>query len=356
MTSWLEFKTPGQPNFGDLKREFAALNDGPALVNRSHRGLLEITGKDRLAWLHNLTTNNVKSLSFGDGNYAFVLNVKGRILFDLNILVQRDSILLDIDRSFLPVAIAHLNKYVIMEDVQIKDQCDLFFRFGLSGVASSALLERFGASNARNLAQFGQASLRIGQIDVTLFRDDFCGPFGVELLVPVAGAEQVWTALTDAKNQPSALPVGTEAVEILRIEAGIPAPGAEITDEALPAETGQMSRAVSFNKGCYLGQEVVERMRARHVVARQLVGLLFEGASAPPPRIEVYGDDDKPLGKVTSSCHSIALHRPIGLAYVRTASSEPGTVLHVTVGAARKQATVTGLPFAGAKVDGAHAS
>lgn len=354
MVSWSEFKSPGICKFGDIVNEYAALADGPGLVNRNHRGLIEITGKDRLAWLHNLTTNQVKSLSPGDGNYAFVLNIKGRILFDLNILVQRDSLWLDLDRSFLPVALAHLNKYVIMEDVRIKDQSDEFFRLGLSGDGAGALGERFGASNVRNLAQLGRASFRVGDIDVALFRDDFCGPFGVEFLVPLEAAEQVWAALTNTSCVPSALPVGVEAVEIRRIEAGIPAPGAEITDEALPAETGQMPRAVSFNKGCYLGQEVVERMRARHVVARQLVGLVLEGNRAMQPGAEIVGADEKPVGKVTSSCHSIALDLPIALGYVRTASSTPGTPLRVAVDSTFAPVTVVSLPFSGAKITEAH--
>lgn len=332
------------PSRPDPERDYAAVVTGPAMVHRSRRGLLEVTGKDRLAWLHNLTTNHVKTLAPGDGLYAFALNVKGRILFDLNILALRNLLRLDIDRAFLPVAMSHLNKYIIMEDVQIRDRSHEFTCFGLSGAATPTLLETLGAANARTLAQFGPASIRVAEVDVALFRHDFCGPYGVDMLIPREAAEVIWNTLTDSAPAAHAIPVGMEAVEIRRIEAGIPAPGSEITEEFLPAETGQLERAVSFNKGCYLGQEVVERMRSRHVVARQLVGLRFDDA-LPPPGTTLLAEDEKPVGVVTSTCHSIALRRPIGLGYVRSALGAPGTNLRAVHGSAITPASVTGLPF-----------
>lgn len=333
------------------------MGQGAGLAYRGHRALLEITGKDRHPWLHNLTTNEVKALAAGDGNYAFVLNAKGRILFDVNILVGRDSIRLDLEQSALPAALAHLNKYIITEDVQVHDRSAEYERLGISGGGVSALLEQFGAAHARNLAQFGRAVIRVEGVEMDLFRHDFCGPYGVELLIPPAHAEVAFSVLTGEREGGAVLPVGREAVEIRRIEAGIPALGSEITDDVLPAETGQLARAVSFRKGCYLGQEVVERMRSRHVVARQLVGLVFEEKTAAPAGSEVVGEDEKPVGKVTSSCHSIALGRPIALAYVRTALGEPGTCLTVVSDGESIPVTVNALPFPGVRsADALHAS
>lgn len=365
MVNWSDFQRAEQRSFGDVAAEYAALGERAGLVNRNHRGLLEVTGKDRQAWLHNLTTHHVKSLSPGDGNYAFVLNVKGRILFDLHIFAEKDALLLDIERSLLPAALAHFNKFIIMEDVQVRDRSSDFFQMGLSGAKAAALLAALGLETAGQLTLSARRPMRSDTCQLSVSRTDFCGPFGVELSIPAEKAEAVYSQLTDPKRPEHAIPVGKVAVEVRRIEAGIPAAGREITDEVLPAETGQLGRAVSFNKGCYLGQEVVERMRARHVVARQLVGVVFGGeAAAPgvlfggvvaaPGVVELMGEDGKAVGNVTSICHSLALNRPIGLAYVRTAASAPGTMLHVIENGARIEATVSSLPFLGAKVADVH--
>jgi folate-binding protein YgfZ len=173
---------------------------------------------------------------------------------------------------------------------------------------------------------------------IPLVRHDFCGPFGVELYVP---AERAVEFHQECCASGKAVPVGDDAVQVHRIEAGLPWPGHEITDEYLPAETRQLERAVSFQKGCYLGQEVVERMRSRHVVARQLVGLRLDGPAIPALKSEISDTEGKPIGHVTSSCHSQLLNCPIALAYVKTASSSTGSRLTV----AGVPATIVDLPF-----------
>jgi len=142
-----------------------------------------------------------------------------------------------------------------------------------------------------------------------------------------------------------AIPVGDDAVQAHRIEAGIPWPGHEITDEYLPAETRQLDRAVNYQKGCYLGQEVVERMRSRAVVARQLVGLRLDDAAVPPVPSELFDENGKPVGRVTSSCRSIALACVVGLGYVKTASSAVGTALRLAGDGGAARVVVVDLPF-----------
>jgi len=386
-----------------LETECQALDAGPALVDRSYRALLEVRGADRATWLHNLTTNQVKNLGRGEGNYAFVLNIQGRILFDANLLVRADSIWLDLDRRFLETAKKHFAKYVITEDVAVADRSEEFVRLGLVGAKAASLLSELGAPNAAAMAQLNHVTIDLSIADqsrdregadkqnrdcqgavpaavisnrsmpvaVLVVRHDFCGPFAVELFVPAGKAVDFWRAHVDSGR---AVPVGNEAVQVRRIEAGIPWPGHEITDEYLPAETRQLVRAVSFQKGCYLGQEVVERMRSRHVVARQLVGLRIDTPSpsegegrgegpkptgpssalstaTTPPLQSGFGhtvldSDGKPTGQVTSACHSPTLGCPIALAYVRTPHATPGTQLTMTSeGESAICATVADLPF-----------
>ncbi len=313
--------------FGELCEEYDALADGIALVDRPDRALLEIGGADRASWLHNLTTGNVKSILPGDGCYAFALNVQGRILFDLNALVHADSIFVDIDRRFLEFAREHLDKFIIMEDVTVTDRTDDFVRLGLSGTGIRAMLTEIGAPHAATLPILGQTRAHIANLDMDLVRTDFCGPVAVELFVPIADASTAWRHLTDPARAHRAVPVGGEAVETRRIESGIPKSGCEINDEALPDETGQFQRAVSTNKGCYLGQEIVERMRSRSVVARRLMRLAFSGETPLPPGTGLVDETGSSVGVVTSSCRSGGHGDCVGLGYVKTASAVPGTRL-----------------------------
>lgn len=326
-----------------LENEYRAIGAGAAIVDRSYRALLEVTGTDRTTWLHNLTTNQVKNLDRGDGNYAFVLNVQGRILFDVNLLVRAESIWLDLDRRFLETAKRHFSKYAITEDVTVVDRSAEFVRFGLVGPGAVALLAELGAPNAAVLPTLGLSQIEWRGVVIPLIRHDFCGPFGVELFVP---AEQAVEFRRECCESGKAVPVSDDAVQVHRIEAGIPWPGHEITDEYLPAETRQLERAVNYQKGCYLGQEVVERMRSRAVVARQLVGLRLDGSAIPALRSEISDPEGKPVGQVTSSCYSPALNCPIALAYVRTPHATPGTQLTMTNdGESAICATVANLPF-----------
>jgi len=372
---------PHVARYASLEAEWRALHVGPALVDRSYRALLEVTGADRATWLHNLTTNQVKNLGCGEGNYAFVLNIQGRILFDVNLLVRADSIWVDLDRRFLETAKKHFSKYCITENVTVVDRSDEFVRFGLVGAKAASLLGELGAANAAAMPQLNQATIELPIADqsrerkfadtnpdpnrppqadqgavhaaatvirsisvaVLIVRHDFCGPFAVELFVPAVRAAELWNVFVDHHH---AIPAGNDAVQVRRIEAGIPWSGQEIADEYLPAETRQLERAVNYQKGCYLGQEVVERMRSRAVVARQLVGLRLDGSAVPPLKSQILDPDGKPVGHVTSSCHSPLLNCPIALAYVRTAPSTPGMRLTVSVeDQSTIPATVVNLPF-----------
>ncbi len=334
-------------SFGDVRTEYAAPGDGGALVYRSDRALLELSGNDRASWLHNLVTNQIKALSPGDGVYAFALNVQGRILFDLNVLVMRDAMWLDIDRRFLGLAMKHFEKYQITEDVRIADRSAEFVRMALVGENSKVAVGEFGASHAANVPILGNSTMQWRGEPISFIRNDFCGPFAIELFIPTGHATACWEYLSAGARQGKAIPAGSAAVQIHRIEAGIPWPGREISDEYLPAETGQLGRAVSFNKGCYLGQEIVERMRSRGVVARKLCGLRISGDAVPSAGTSVSDESGKGIGAITSFCQSIALDQSIALAYLKSAAANPGAAIQLDCNGATVRAEVAALPFVG---------
>lgn len=329
-------------DYGEPRAEYDDALHAAGLHNAQNRGIIEITGKDRASWLHNLVTNAVKTLQPGEGNYTFATNAKGRILFDGNIIVLSDRIWFDVDRRYLANAVSHFDRYIITEDVQIADRSGEFCRLVLLGPRAAEIASALGATQAGVMASLGSTMMPLGGQNRLLVRNDFAGVPGLELYVESADAADCWQRLLGI-GHPVIRPVGQAAVDLLRIEAGIPVYGRDIDEETLPAETRRLERAVSFHKGCYLGQEVVERMRSRGALARKLVGLKLAGSAGVHPG-SALRSDDAPVGRLTSLCESYAAAGPIGLGYVKTAQAAPGTSLTVD-SAAPVSATVHELPF-----------
>lgn len=325
--------------------EYAAVPGGRALCDRTHRGLIRVTGKDRAAWLHNLVTNQVKPLSPGEGNYAFALNVKGRILFDLVYLVRTEDILLDVDRRLLTDALKHFNKYIIMEDVALTDLSAETCRIGVLGSGAEEAAAA-GWTTAENAALYQSGLLSDPAGECVAWRSDFCGVRGYEVSFPSREWDAVAAQFAAASGE--AAWIGWDAVEALRIEQGVPAYPNEINEAVLPAETGQLARAVSFNKGCYLGQEIVERMHARKAVSRGLVRLIFDDGDPPALGSPVLDADGQVIGEVTSSCRSARLSRPVALAYVKAAAAaaRDKTQLVVKDGPGQRPCVVVSSPSA----------
>jgi len=322
--------------FSDARREYDALDHGLGLHDRSYRGLIEVAGADRAKWLHNLTTNHVTDVPAGQGRYLFACNVKGRILFDANCLILPEAIWLDVDRRWVATAMRHLEKYHITEDVALKDRSDEFVRLALAGAGEHSLLSASSGSRVPSASRGP-----VGRMGCWWLRTDFCGIPAAELVVPVEQAGEAWRKL----SADGAVPVGLEAIQMRRIEAGLPWSCEDLDEEVLPAETGQLERAVSFNKGCYLGQEVVERMRAHGVMARRLVGLRGADDGVFPAGAGMHLGDTA-VGRVTSSCVSPRIGGPIGLGYVRSAQATAGAQLEARWDAGRAMIAVADLPFA----------
>lgn len=338
----------------DIVRACESARKSAVLHVRTDRGLLEVVGKDRLTWLHNLVTNAVKTLQPGDGNYAFATNVKGRVVFDVNMLVLSECLWLDVDRRWVDTALKHLSRYAITEDVSIRDRTAEFARLAVIGPRTADVLARLGVAQFSAKAQLQHGEATVGGVPARVARHDFIGLPAAELLVPVEGRSAVEAAVRGAIRQtglpqaplPSAPEeIGPEGVAILRIEAGIPASVDDIDEDVVPPETGQVERGISYHKGCYLGQEVIERMRSHGVLARRLVGLRIEGEGLVSKNTPIkFGEKD--VGRVTSCCRSVLLEAVLALGYVKTAHAAPGT--RVTVGAAEsmRSAEIVTLPVA----------
>jgi aminomethyltransferase len=295
---------------------YDALMNGAALVDLSGRGRIRVTGDDRARLLHAMTTNHVQQMKPGDGLYCFFLNAQGRILADAYILCFEDHFLLDTAPETRESVFAHLDQYIIADDVTLEDVSDQTFSFGIDGPKAIDVAARSAmAAPHHRLSHVPAGALTIAAISST-------GGHGIRIYGAL-GLKQETVATIEAAG---AIAASKEDAETARIENFVPRYGFEITENTLPQET-QQTHALHFQKGCYLGQEIVERIRSRGHVNRLLMGFRIDGQSPPPPPGTKLLVEGKPAGEVTSS--AAAPNAVFGLAYVRTPGASSGAMAEI---------------------------
>jgi folate-binding protein YgfZ len=319
--------------------EYRLARESAALFDQSQRGKVELTGKDAGRFLHNLSSNDITGLTPGTGCEAFLLNVQARVVAHVLVyrLKDRDAYWLDVDPGLAAKVIQHLDRYLISEDVALADRTRDFVQFHLAGPQAKALVAKEGLADLKEL-HLGLADR--GEFTERICRHDPLGVPGYDILCPAANAAPVWSYWLDCGAQRA----GPETYEILRVEAGTPVYGVDVDESNLAPEVGRTARAISYQKGCYLGQEPVVRIRDLGHVNRLLTGLKVAGEGAVPRGARLFRDA-KEAGHVTSSVVSPGLGTAIALAYVRRSSTEPGTVVEVEVEHGRRTAEVVALPF-----------
>lgn len=303
------------------------------------RGLLEVRGADRVRWLDGMLTNDVTRLAPGpdaSGCYAMLLTHQGRIVADLHVTLHDDAFWLDVHRDAMAALVERLEHHIIADDVALHDASSRFEWLGVEGCAASAVVT---AAAGRELALAADcwAPIELAGSAVAVVRWGTSGSDGYRLLVPAGCGAAVAEVVAAAGRPLGIVEAGSAALEVMRVEAGIPRFGAELDASVLPAEAG-LERAISQTKGCYIGQEVVARMASRGRSSHRLVGLRFD-TEAPPVGAAVRADA-KEIGEVTSVATSARLG-PIALAFVRSAHAVDGARVQVGESAA----TVADLPF-----------
>jgi folate-binding protein YgfZ len=309
----------------ELDAQYRQLREECGLLDRSGRGGIAVIGPDGAEYLQGQLTNDVESLAVGEGQYAALLDRKGHMQTDMRVLrPAAEEILLDFEPGARAAALRHLTMYSVGRDVQVVDATDERAIVSLIGpraaeIAGTAPLPEF-ANEAATVA--GIAALAVGTRE------------GIDLFCPIAERDRLVAALLGA----GAVEVSPEAVEILRVEAGVPRFGAEMDTATMPAEASIVDEAVSFTKGCYIGQETVARLHYKGKPNRHLRGLKLSGSAAPGAPLRL---GEKEVGTLGGAVVSPALG-PIGLAIVRR-EAEPGAQL--TVGEDGVTAEVVALPF-----------
>lgn len=333
-TSYRGAETPA--SFGEPAGEFRALLDGAAVFDMSWQAKLAISGKDHTRWANGMVTNNIRDLAPGRGLYNFILTPQGRNQGDLVVYNRGESLLATTDREQVEAITTLLRRYIIMDKVEIEDISDKLSSIGVGGPQAVETLSRIGLDvSGLEPGQVVDAVWR--DIQISVARNTHPQSEAYEIWLMPGNVEQLWEALASAGAQP----VGSEALEMYRIARGIPRYGVDLRERDLPQETGQ-EHALSFTKGCYIGQEIVERIRSRGNVHRALVG--FEVQGAPPQPGGKVLVDGKDVGEITSAVRVPFGdgERTLALGYVRREAAGPGTPVQI----GEQSATVRANPFA----------
>jgi len=333
--------------YENIKMEYLAAKGTVAVMDRSHCGRLRVTGAKRLDLLHRLTTYDLRGIEPGQGAQTVLLTEKGRILDDLRLYARQEHAYLVTSPGNQRRIQEAIERLRFRDDVTLEDLTAGTAMISLFGPQSAHLLE--AASRTGHLEQtplHHSVSLSIDGARLTAARTSGVGGLGFDLIVEARAAPTVWKGLLGRGQPYGASPCGEEAYEMLRIEAGLPRFGRELTEEHNPLEA-RLDAAISWTKGCYVGQEVVARLDSRQKVSKLLVGLYLEPGPVPDPgsSIEAPGKEGTPIGSLTSVAPSLDLRRVLGLGYVRNEHSAPGTSLVVASSGDRMTAQVAELPF-----------
>lgn len=327
-------------HFGDPTAEYGTARKAAALVDLSFRGLIELTGGDRLRWLNGQITNDVKALQAGAGKLAAILNVKGRILADLAVYSLPDAVWLDLPRQRAQIVRDALDRHIVADDVAAENVSERTAHLMVAGPEAPRLISQAAGSGVAALPAWHHAEARLSDIPARVIATRWLSLPGYDVMVPAGPAGKVWESLVKL----GARPAGMAALELLRIEAGWPWYGADFDESHLLMEA-LTPHHVSLTKGCYLGQEVVIRIEHQGHLNKKLRGLLVSGEAVPAAGADILWGD-RTVGTVTSAVFSPALGRPIALGHIRRECWEPGTRLRVHWDAHRCEAEVTSLPFA----------
>lgn len=317
------------------------------MLDLSFRSRVCLTGNDRVRFLHGQVTNDVKKLGLGQGCYSALTTAKGKMQSDLNIFCLQDELLLDFEPGLTALVTERLEKYIVADDVQVVDVTPHYGLLSVQGPKAEAVVCALGL-----FTELPDAPLSLAKIsdptlgEIYLMNHARLGSVGFDLFVPVAALGAVADKLIAAAKSFAGRAGGWSAFEIARVEAGIPRFGADMDETNIASECGIEARAISYNKGCYIGQEVLNRIHSVGHVNRELRGLrLRADAKTLPRRGDKLFQADKEVGYVTSAVFSPRSNGGIALGYVRREAYAIGTELTLRSGTMESQAQVVALPF-----------
>jgi folate-binding protein YgfZ len=352
--------------FSAFADEYRAAREAVAIFDTNWHTIVELTGPDRVRYLNAIVSNDVKSLGEGRGTLALLLKPQGHILAELEIYALQDKLLVLSHASVRERTVATLDKFIIMDDVTLSDVTEQFGSLAIEGPRAGTVIAEACGLALEGFSEHAIAEVEIDGVACHLIRHSHFGFPGAEIVAPREHLALLWRNLHASVIAQHGAAIGMRAVNSLRLEAGIPWFPEDFNDTVIPHEAALETTHISFSKGCYTGQEIVERVRSRGQVNRRRVQLKFSTAEPPAPLTRLYARDtetqsaesnaaqpagatvraaatapaeSKEVGIITSSAFSPAANAAIGMAYVRREQNASGSILDFNGGTAEVLST-----------------
>lgn len=332
-------------HYGGWRAEYQAVRQAVGLADISHRGRLRVTGEDRTKWLQSIISNDVLPVKPGQGLYSSLLTHKGKMLSYFRVYPQADSVLIEDVGEIGETTLQTLKKFLLYgTKAKIENLADTWGLLLLSGPKACDLIQTMFQIDLALSKPLSATSIEFEGRSVLLLGTEETGEVDIELLAPAESLPALWERVIAAGGPFGLRPIGTQAREALRMEAGLPKAGPDLNEEIVPPEANLEGKAFSLSKGCYPGQEVVARMDTYGSVRRHLVGLVLQEALVPPHGAKLFSGD-REVGWISSATTSPQLGNVIAFGYPLRDFSKPETPLTVELDGRRVEATVHALPF-----------
>ncbi len=335
MGVWLGCALPD--DFGDAAAEYRYARETVALIDKNYRAYLSFTGPDRVRYLNAILTNNIKDLRPGHGVVSLLLNPQGHILAEIETYAFADRLFCVSYAMIRERLIEWLDKYIIMDDVTLTDETARYGTLALEGPKAAAIVQELSGIDVTKLEDLSSHEGTVGPMPCRIVKRSPGGVPGAEFVVESGNLPDLWQILSEAARRHGGGPMGYTALSGLRLAQSVPWFGYDFGEKQIPHEAGLQDSHISYTKGCYTGQEIVERVRSRGQVNRRRVELLFSGDAVPEPDTPLTLDG-KEVGYVTRAAKAWNPARILGMGYVRKEAYAPGSVVQCGNGTA----TVTG--------------
>jgi folate-binding protein YgfZ len=312
--------------FGDPAAEYRSARDTVALIDKNYRAYLSFTGPDRVRYLNAILTNNIKDLREGHGIVSLLLNPQGHILAEIETYAFPDRLLCVSYSTIRERLTEWLNKYIIMDDVTLIDETPRYGALALEGPKAAALVKEVSRADLTKFDELSSHGGKVGSVPCWIAKRSPGGVPGAEFLAEREKLPELWQILLDAARWHDGGPMGYAALSATRLAQGVPWFGYDFGEKQIPHEAGLQDSHISYTKGCYTGQEIVERVRSRGQVNRRRVELLFSG-DVVPEQDALLTMNGQEVGYVTRAARIWDPPRIIGMGYARKEANPPGTVL-----------------------------
>jgi folate-binding protein YgfZ len=313
-------------DFGDWLAEYHAARETVALIDKSYRAYLRFSGPDRVRYLNAVLTNNIKELAVGRGIVSLFLNPQGKIQAEIETYAEAESLFCVSYATIREMLVVALEKFIIMDDVALSDETDGYGTLALEGPAAADAAKKMTGISLGDLSELSFREASVDGISCKLVKRSPGGFAAAEFVTRRKDLSRLWQMLREEVGKTGGRAMGYKALNALRLEQGVPWFGYDFGEKQIPHEAGLQDSHISYTKGCYTGQEIVERVRSRGQVTRMRVLVKFDTLDAPAPGTALLFDG-KDAGHITRTGFSPALRSAIGMAYVRREKSDPDAQL-----------------------------